>query len=238
MPFAIFSSSSSLDFFSSIFGGESAGGLSLGTFTLCTVCSLILGAVVAAVYSFRASYGKGFLLSLIILPAIVQAAVMLASGSVGTAIIALGAFGLLRLRASAGSVKETCFAFWAMAMGLATGTGYLTIAALFAILISIVLILCTVMGVGEPRRADRYLRITVPEGLDYNGAFEDLFRRYAVRRELRQIKTSNMGSLFRLDYTVTLKNPDEERAFLDELRRRNGNLEIICAKAEHGDELR
>jgi hypothetical protein len=97
-------------------------------------------------------------------------------------------------------------------------------------------ILYNVTGFGEPKKNQKELKITIPEGLDYTGVFDDLFKLYTTKSELIKVKTSNMGSLYKLDYRIGLKNPMEEKAFIDELRSRNGNLEITCGKVSFGSE--
>ncbi len=124
-----------------------------------------------------------------------------------------------------------------MAIGLATGMGYLAVAALFAVLMALVSFLLSISGFGKHIAGERVLRITIPEGLDYEGAFDDLFDTYAVRWELESVRTSNMGSLYKLCYRIVLKGNASEKAFLDDLRCRNGNLEISCGKTAVHDEL-
>lgn len=217
------------DLFASILPAGTAG-FSLGSYLLCTLCSLLLGAAVAFAYRFRSSCSKSFVITLALLPAIVQMVIMLVNGNLGTGVAVMGAFSLIRFRSVPGSAREIGSIFLAMAVGLATGMGYLAVAALFVAIIGAVYILYTLSRFGEKKGVDKLLKVTIPEGLDYTGVFDDLFADYTSKWELIQVRTVNMGSLYKLDYRIQLKDPLREKAFLDDLRCRNGNLEIVCGK--------
>ena len=209
--------------FDSVLTDTTASGatLSLASFGICTACSLALGAAIAWLYAFR---------SLALLPAMVQLVIMLVNGNLGTGVAVMGAFSLVRFRSVPGSAREISSIFLAMAVGLATGTGYVAVAALSVAVIGLAGLLYTVSSFGESRTQEKELKITIPESLDYTGVFDDIFQRYTHRWELVQVRTASMGSLYRLDYRITLKNAEAEKAFLDELRCRNGNLEISCGR--------
>jgi hypothetical protein len=209
---------------------------SIGTFLICMACSILLGAVIAWVHSLYNTSSKGFIVTIALLPPIVQMVIMLVNGNLGTGIAVMGAFSLIRFRSVPGNAKEINSIFLAMAVGLATGTGYLAVAGLFVVIIGGVSILYNVTNFGEPKKREKELKITIPEGLDYTGIFDDLFDRYTAKHELIKVKTVNMGSLYKLDYRISLKNPDEEKALIDNLRCRNGNLEITCGKVTFGSE--
>ena len=199
-------------------------------YLLCTLCSLALGAVIAAAHAFRNTTTKGFLTTLALLPAIVQMVIMLVNGNLGTGVAVMGAFSLIRFRSVPGTAREICSIFLSMAVGLATGMGYLAAAALFVLVIGGASILYTCLRFGEQKQLEKELKITIPETLDYTDLFDDLFARYTAHWKLEQVKTTNMGSLYRLDYRIELRDPAQEKAFLDELRCRNGNLEIVCGR--------
>lgn len=206
------------------------------TFIVCILSSLVLGAILAWVHSLYNSSSKGFVITIALLPAIVQMVIMLVNGNLGTGVAVMGAFSLVRFRSVPGNAKEINSIFIAMAIGLATGMGYLTIAGLFVVIVGGVSILYNVSNFGEPKHREKELKITIPEGLDYTGIFDDLFEKYTSKNELVKVKTANMGSLYKLDYHIKLKNQAEEKAFIDELRCRNGNLEITCGKVSFGSE--
>ena len=200
------------------------------SFLLCTLMSLVLGAVVAVSHMFKNTYSKSFVITLALLPAVVQMVIMLVNGNLGAGVAVAGTFSLVRFRSAPGTAKEICSIFLAMAVGLATGMGYLGTAALFTAVLCLASILYTVAGFGGGRSDEKDLKITIPESLDYNGMFEDLFNDYTSSRELLQVRTTDMGSLYKLHYRIVLKDAAKEKEFIDELRCRNGNLEISCGK--------
>ena len=216
--------------FQSILVNETTSAFSLGTFLACTAASLVLGIVIAVIYMYRNTYTKGFVVTLALMPAIVQMVIMLVNGNLGTGVAVMGAFSLVRFRSVPGTAREISSIFLAMAVGLATGMGYIGIAALFVVVIGAADTIFTVSRFGEKQTRERALRITIPESLDYTEVFEEIFEQYLKRWELVQVKTTNMGSLFRLDYQVVLKNRKEEKKMIDDLRCRNGNLEILCSR--------
>lgn len=211
---------------------------SIETYLICMVASLVLGVVLAWVHSLYNSSSKGFVRTIALLPVIVQMVIMLVNGNLGTGVAVMGAFSLVRFRSVPGNAKEINSIFIAMAIGLATGMGYLGVAVLFVVIVGGVSILFNITNFGEPRQREKELKITIPEGLDYTGIFDDLFKKYTTKNELVKVKTANMGSLYKLDYRIRLRNDNEEKLFIDELRCRNGNLEITCGKVTFGsDEL-
>ena len=208
-----------------------------GTFTpeiyfICTAVSLVLGAIIAFTAGFRAKQSKSFLLALFLIPAIVQTVIMLVNGSVGTGVAVMGAFSLVRFRSVAGSAKEIVSIFLAMATGLATAMGYLGLAAIFVIIICVVMLITSLVNIKERDDLVRSLKITVPEDLNYAHEFDEIFEKYTRNAKLITVKTSNMGSLYKLLYRVQLMKEDEIQSFIDELRIRNGNLEIAVLMPE------
>ena len=197
---------------------------------LCTLSSLILGAAAAAIYCYKNTYTKSFVVTLALLPAIVQIVIMLVNGNLGAGVAVMGAFSLVRFRSVPGSAREIGSLFFAMALGLATGMGYLGYAVLSLLMIGIANILLYSTSFAAPKLIDRELKITIPESLDYEGVFDDLFDKYTTRHELLHVKTSNMGSLYELCYLVRLKDTGINKNFLDEIRCRNGNLNITCGR--------
>lgn len=203
-------------------------------FILCIVVSLVIGGFLAWVYTFRSNYTQSFVITLAMLPAIVCMVIMMVNGNVGAGVAVAGAFSLVRFRSVPGTAKEIGAIFLAMATGLIAGMGYLAYAVLFALVLGGVLVFLNLLGVGAHRKPskDKTLKITVPEDLNYGDMFEDLFEKYTSNCEVVSVKTSNMGSLFKLTYNISIKNPAEEKQFIDELRCRNGNLEISISRQE------
>ena len=166
------------------------------------------------------------MLALFIIPAIVQTVIMLVNGSVGTGIAVMGAFSLVRFRSVAGSAKEIVCIFLAMATGLATAMGYIGLAAVFVVIFCAAMIIASFIRLKEKDDLVRELRITVPEDLNYAHSFDDVFDKYTKEFKLQNVKTTNMGSLYKLSYNIELRSEDDIQEFIDELRCRNGNLEI------------
>lgn len=176
-------------------------------------------------------------MTLSLMPAIIQLIIMMVNGNLGTGVAVAGAFSLVRFRSVPGTAREICSIFLAMAIGLATGMGYIGIAATFLIIIGIVSIFLTVSNFGEQKQRDKMLKVTIPEDMDYSDIFDDLFSKYTKKSELVRVKTSNMGSLFELQYEITLVDSGQEKEFIDEIRCRNGNLNIVCGRRPVSDEM-
>lgn len=206
------------------------GGLTAQSFLICTAVSLVLGLLTALCFSFRASFSKSFCLTLAILPAIVQMIIMMVSGSIGAGVAVAGTFSLVRFRSEPGTARQIAALFLAMALGIALGMGYAVLAAVFFLIVTPFFLLLTLVNFGGDHGAQRDLRITIPESMDYEGVFDDLFQKYTTAHSLERVRTTNMGTLYELRYTVQLKNEKEIKAFMDEIRTRNGNLTIICGR--------
>lgn len=196
---------------------------------ICTGTALIIGLAIAFVFGRNERTSKGFTLTLTVLPAIVQMVIMMVNGDVGTGVAVMGAFGLVRFRSAPGSAKDICAIFLAMAAGLACATRHLAIALVFTAVICAASLVAGALF-GSKDVGEKTLRITIPESLDYSGAFTDLFEKYTKSSTLDEVRTSNMGSLYKLSYTIVLKDDSQEKQMIDELRERNGNLEISCSR--------
>lgn len=205
-----------------------SSGITVLNYLLCAAAALALGALIAFTYTRRSRYTQSFVLTLVLLPVTVQTVILLVNGNVGTGIAVAGAFSLVRFRSAPGNAKDIAVIFLAMAAGLACGSGYLLIAVLFTVIACAVLYLLVRFRVGTGHNGEKELSITIPETLDYTEVFDDLFQRYTAHCELVEAKTASLGSLYKLRYQVRLKNAAEEKLFLDELRCRNGNLEVRC----------
>lgn len=210
--------------------------LTIGNVLICTLASLALGLCIAGIYMFRNTYSKNFAVTLALLPAMVQAVIMLVNGNLGTGVAVMGAFGLVRFRSVPGSAREIGAIFFAMAVGLATGMGYLLYAALFAVVIGAAMLALAATPFGEQRGGEKDLRVTIPENLDYTGVFDDLFQKYATGAKLLRVRTTNMGSMYELQYRLSLRDEAREKEFLDAVRCRNGNLTIVCGRVASGRE--
>lgn len=205
-------------------------GATPSVFVLCLGVSMVLGAVIAAFHSYRNRSSKNFLMTLVLLPAIVQSVIMLVNGNVGTGVAVMGAFSLVRFRSLPGNSREIASIFLAMAVGLATGMGYLMMAAVMTFIVGAVSIAIVAAPIGQARELERELKVTIPENLDYADIFDDVFASYSNGAQLVRVKTVNMGSLYELVYHITLKDRKNEKQMIDDLRTRNGNLEISCGR--------
>lgn len=219
--------------FSSVFGTAESlvGAVSAADFLLCCAFSVVLGAVCAGVYMFRHSYSKNFVVTLALLPLIVQMVITLVNGNLGAGIAVMGVFNLVRFRSIPGSAKDIGSVFLAMAIGLATGMGFIVLAVLFTIIVAIVNVGYVLSPFGKQKEPEKTLKITIPDDLEYDGVFDDVLKRYTDEHELTMVQTTNMGSLFLLEYAVRMKQPGTEKRMIDELRCRNGNLKITCGRA-------
>ena len=221
---------------SSIFNSVLTGSFSVGIYLLCLLFAGVCGTITALALRRESSASRSFLLSLVVLPIIVTTVILMVNGSVGTGIAVAGAFSLVRFRSAAGKARDITAIFLVMTAGLACAAGYIAAALLFTVVASALMALLSRV----PMRCERFmeLHVTVPESLHFADAFDDLFKQYTKTWKLIKAKTSNMGSLYKLDYKIEMKEPDAMQEFLDALRCRNGNLEIVLLNAtEGGDEL-
>ena len=220
--------------FTGIFDTITTSVISVSQFVLCIAISLLMGGFLAWVYTFRSQYTASFVVTLAMLPAVVCIVIMMVNGNVGAGVAVAGAFSLVRFRSVPGSAKEIGTIFLAMAAGLISGMGYLGFAVLFTVIMGVVMLTLNILGVGTHRKENREktLKITIPEDLNYGTAFDDVFEKYTDKCEVVSVKTSNMGSLYKLTYHLEMKDISQEKSFLDELRCRNGNLEISIARQE------
>ena len=200
------------------------------TFFICSIVSLLVGAVIAFSFCYRQHKSKSFATTLALLPIIVQGIIMLVNGNLGTGVAVAGAFSLVRFRSMPGNAKDILAIFLSMAVGLATGTNHLALAAIFTVVVCAVNAVYAFLPLGESADSEKVLTITIPESLDYSDVFDDIFKKFTTKAKLEQVKTTNMGSLFKLRYDITLKKGASEKELIDELRVRNGNLEILCAR--------
>lgn len=208
------------------------------TTLICLGASLLLGVVIALVYMFRNTYTKSFVLTLALLPAMVQTVILLVNGNLGVGVAVMGAFSLVRFRSVPGSAREIACIFFSMAVGLACGMGYVVYAGIFTLIIGAVMICYNLLRFGDSADTQRTLKIVIPEDLDYSEIFDDLFAEYTKKATLEKVQTTNLGSLYELKYTIILKDPKKEKAMLDKIRQRNGNLNITCGRVAAGkDEL-
>lgn len=220
--------------FTGLFDTSTASVIAVTDFLLCLGCALAIGLIIAFGYMYRSRYTKSFIVTLALLPAVVCVVIMMVNGNVGAGVAVAGAFSLVRFRSVPGTAREITMLFLAMGAGLICGMGYLAFALLFTVLMCALSILYSHLDFGTKKNAAVYkvLNITIPEDLDYSDVFDSILKKYTTSYELIRVKTTNMGSLFRLTYNLALKDPAKEKEMIDKLRTLNGNLEITVSRQD------
>lgn len=221
--------------FESIFTTTTDSTIHIGSAMLSIGTSIILGLIIGIVYMYlckKEGYGKNFIIGLVILPAIVSVVILLIGSNVARAFSMAGAFALVRFRSAPGNAKDIAIVFFAMAGGLACGLGYVLFAAVFVVVLLLLLVLLNFIHFADHSSENRQLKITIPENLNFNHIFDDLLDKYTTKSQLIKVKTTNMGTMYELTYNVHMKKEADEKTFIDELRMRNGNFNIILGIAE------
>ena len=209
----------------------------LSAILLCSLCSIILGILIALTHKYTSKYNKNFLITISVLPLLVQIVIIMVNGNLGTSVAIMGAFSLVRFRSLPGTSKEILSVFFAMTIGLITGMGHIAFAVLVTVLGCAILLLLNKVSLFDKNKNEKILKITLPENLDYTDIFDDIFSKYTKKVELEKVKTTNMGSLFDLTYRVILNKDMNEKDFIDDLRVKNGNLKIILTHALEESDL-
>lgn len=210
--------------------------MTIWQFLMCVITALVLGVLASLVFSVRRQQTNSLASAIALLPAVVTVVIMMVNGNIGAGLAVAGTFALVRFRSAPGSARDITGLFFAVAIGLSCGMGYLAVAAVFFVIFSAAVLLLTFTGFGE-NSAARQLKITIPENLDYDNLFDDILEKYTISYELIRVRTTNMGTLFELTYTVILKEKSISKQFIDELRCRNGNLNVICSREVEKDML-
>ena len=203
--------------------------MTVSAFLICVMAALVLGLLTALVFSFRSEHSGNLPFALVLVPPIVTLVIMMVNGNIGAGLGVAGAFSLIRFRSAPGTARELSGLFTGTAIGLACGMGYVGIAALFFLIVAVTVLTLTLLRFGETSRSFRHLKVTIPD--------DDLFEKYTTSHELVRVKTTNMGTLYELTYDINLRGGDVSKEFMDELRCRNGNLNIICGRESDKDML-
>ncbi|EOH61837.1 DUF4956 domain-containing protein [Enterococcus mundtii] len=206
---------------------------------ICIATSLVLGLLVAIIHMQRNVYTKSFVVTVAVLPILVQSVIMLVNGNLGTGLAVVGAFSLIRFRSVAGGSREITSIFWSMGIGIATGMGYVAYVVIFSVIVAHFLLLLYLSPFANQNNvAERELKVTIPEDLDYPELFTDIFEEYTYTPHLSSVRTTTMGSLYELRYILLLKNQQQEKEIIDQIRVRNGNLPVVLGKvATNREEL-
>ncbi len=214
---------------------DSTASVDLADALVCIGVAIVLGFIISFTHKITTKSTKNFLITLTVLPVLVQVVILLINGNLGTSVAVAGAFSLIRFRSMPGNSKEIISVFWAMAVGLALGMGYVGYAVLFTVIVAILMVLVNKVTFDKHEEARRKLKVVIPENMDYEEVFQDIFSKYTKNAELHKVKTTNMGSMYELQYLVELKDGTKQKEFMDEIRCRNGNLLVMLEREEVGD---
>lgn len=223
-----------MELFNSIIDTQSQ--ISIGIFFLCMTFSLLCGIIFSIAFTIKNETSKSFKISLIILPIIVCVIIIMVNGNIGAGVAIAGAFSLVRFRSAPGSTKEICVLFGTMCAGLICGVGYVAYAICFTIFVSLIMIILNYYELTKSNKScELTLKITIPEDLEYEDCFIDIFDKYTKYNKLLSVRTTNMGSMFKLTYLIKLVNNNTQKEFIDNIRMRNGNLEVSLLKCQYGE---
>lgn len=220
----------------SIFNAEAAT-ITMQSALICIGVAIILGILISLTHKLTTKTTSNFLLTLVVLPVLVQVIILLINGNLGTSLAVAGAFSLIRFRSMPGNSKEIVSVFWAMVVGLALGMGYVVFACIVTVIVAAIIIIASKITDRMKSIASRKLKIEIPENMDYEELFNDILEKYTQKAELRKVKTTNMGSMYELQYIVNLKPDVKEKEFLDEIRIKNGNMLVLLERLDFNEEV-
>lgn len=198
-----------------------------------TAVSLALGLLIAVSYRLRNRYSKSFIKTIALLPLVVSMIILLVNGNLGAGVAVAGAFSLVKFRSVQGTAREILALFIAMTTGISCGMGFYLYGTIFVLSTIAADLFIDFSKLGESKKGERLLKITIPEGLNYTDAFKDIFEKYLKAYNVLEIKTMGLGSMFKLTYEIELSEEGREKEFIDNLRCRNGNLEILLVQKTH-----
>ncbi|HYE10347.1 MAG TPA: DUF4956 domain-containing protein [Patescibacteria group bacterium] len=226
--------------FETIFNGTAAGvTLSLSSAVLTILVSFILGGLISLTYiktCNKGGYSQNFSLTLILIPAVIAVIILLIGSNIARAFSLAGAFSIIKFRSAPGDPKDIAYVLFTMAAGLASGVGAYIYAVIFTVLLCVVMFILNLINFGAKKTSNKLLKITIPEDLDYEGAFDEVFNKYTTGYDLRKVRTTDLGSLYELVYTITMGNEVSQKEFIDALRCRNGNLNIVLSMSAETSE--
>lgn len=214
----------------SIFSSTQTTSIEISSLIIASVASIVLGFLIALTHKYTSRYSKNFLITITLLPLLVEAVMLMVNGNLGTSVAIMGAFSLVRFRSIPGTSREILIVFFAMAVGLATGMGQIWVAISLTVVGCILIIFLNKIELFDKKRNEKTLKIIIPENLDYEEVFDDIFKKYTTRITLEKTKTTNMGSMFELTYNVNFKDNINEKEFVDEIRTRNSNLKVSISR--------
>lgn len=210
--------------------------IEVSDFWICVAVAIALGLLISFCYMYKSEFSKHLVISIALLPVIVAVLIMLVNGNIGAGVAVGGVFALTRFRSAQGTAKEITHIFLSMAVGLTLGLGFVSIAVILVVLVELLNLVFALTKFGTITDNRRTLKITIPEDLNYTSLFDDIFEKYTKSFTLDKVKLRNLGTMFRLSYSITLKDPKLEKDFIDEIRTRNGNLDVLCSKLQTNPE--
>ena len=220
--------------FNSVISSE---GLTLTSCLICVISSILLGLIISFIHIKSGKNSKNFIITLTLLPLLVATVMIMVNKNLGTGVAIAGAFSLIRFRSISGTSREIISVFWAMAVGIAIGMGQIFFATIVTLVVSLVMFILNTSKYGENRDNEKILEIQIPEDLEYDTMFNEVFNKFTNNYDLIKIKTTNLGSLYELKYMINLKHDVSEKHFIDELRILNGNLKVCLHKEDREDLL-
>ena len=223
-----------MEMISGVFDTVLSQDLTMATAIATMLSAIILGIIISATYIFthKGNYQQSFAVTLTMLPIILSVIILFVGSNVARAFSLAGTLSIIRFRSAPGDPEDIGYIFFSIAAGLACGVGLYLYGLVFVLLLCAFMIIIKSIGFGSGGERARILKITVPEDLDYNGAFDDVLKGHTKTHRLTRVRTTDLGSLFELVYKVELKKEADEKKFIDELRCRNGNLNIILSLVE------
>lgn len=223
------------DIFASVVGNDTT----IGVFILCALTAAAAGFAISLIYKFthkKEGYMQGYVLTLVMLPAIVSLIILLINDT-SKALGLAGAFSLVRFRSAPGDPKDIAYIFFSMAVGVGCGLGYIAYAFIFLIMLGAVMVIMDAAKYGVPTTSSMTLKITVPENLNYQGLFDKVLDENTVSWRLKRVKTVDFGTLFDLVYSIELKNDIDQKKFIDSIRTLNGNLNVTLILYKYDDQI-
>lgn len=210
--------------------------MTLSNQIVCMAVAVILGFIISFTYMKTGVYSKNFCRTLVIMPILISAVMILVNGNLGTSVAVLGAFGLVRFRSLQGTSRDIAFILFTMTIGLATSMGYIKFAIVLTVVVCIIMYFLAAVNYGEAKGIEKELRITIPENLDYNGIFDDIFAKYLKKVTMISVKTTNLGSMYEICYRINLNDETQEKNMIDDIRCKNGNLNVVCGRLNYSQE--
>lgn len=214
--------------------------LTMGYFLKIVGLSLVLGLFISFGYMLtyrKKGWQQSFLITLIMLPAIIAIIILLIGNNAARALSLAGAFSIIRFRSAPGDPKDIAYVFFTLAAGLSCGMGYIVFAVVFVVIMTLVMFILEMLNFAAPGRCDMSLRITIPENLNFQGLFDDILNEYTVKWLMKRVKTTDFGSLFELQYDISVKKGIDQKTFIDLLRQRNSNLPIQLTLKEYEEQI-